>query len=55
MERKFSIFVEKAEKIIADAPHYANKHDKIRMLNQKFRLGKKESRLLLEAVSKKGS
>ena len=55
MERNFRVFVDKAAKIIADAPYYANKHDKIRMLNQKFRLGKKESRLLLRAISKKGS
>ena len=54
-KKDFDMFVDKAAKIIADAPHYANKHDKIRMLNQKFRLGKKESRLLLRAISKKGS
>jgi len=50
MEKNFFIFVEKAKKILADAPDHTNKHDKIALLNRKFRLGKKESRLLLEMV-----
>lgn len=52
MESEFKMFVEKAARIIAKAPPYANKHDKILMLNQRFRLGKTESRVLLKAAEK---
>ena len=51
MGNVFDMFVKKAAKILAEAPPYANKGDKIAMLNQKFRLNRKESRLLLKKVS----
>jgi len=50
MEREFETFVEKARKIIADAPRYALKRDKVALLNKRFRLGKKECNVLLKKI-----
>jgi hypothetical protein len=52
MEEKFRLFVEKAGKIVADLPIYAREEDKIALLNRKFRLGRKEAEVLLDAVRK---
>lgn len=50
MEKKFEVFVKKAARILADAPFYASKRDKVMLLNQKFRLDKKDSELLLKEL-----
>ena len=50
MKKDFDMFVEKAAEIISKAPPYANKSDKIAMLNRNFRLNKKESELLLKKI-----
>ena len=50
---KFDVFVRKAAKLIADAPHNANKSDKICILSRRFRLGKEECNILLETLKKR--
>jgi hypothetical protein len=53
MEKKFRIFVEKAGKIISDCPDYFREEDRISALNQKFRLGREEAKMLLDEMPAK--
>jgi len=52
MEKELEMVMEKTKKIIAGEPPYAKKNDKIMALSRKFRLGRKDSEMLLRRVER---
>lgn len=50
MENEFRRIIEKAKIILADAPCFANDHDKVAMLNRKFRFDKIDAKNVLKIL-----
>ena len=48
--KELNRFLEKAEKILADAPIFANDKDKMALLTRKFRLEKSDGKIILRLL-----